>query len=136
MSNEIKQVVTIPVEIVAQAYLGILRDRGIKYIFGNSGIDFPPIVDSLAKFIVEKKDTPKPISVPHENVAVSMAMGCAMITGEPQVVMVHVGEPPLLSLGSKGAETATFIGGRKALIKGDFYESSSNGTTSCAILSN
>ena len=33
---------------------------------------------------------PKPITVPHEFVAVSMAQGYAMITGEPQVVMVHV----------------------------------------------
>jgi acetolactate synthase-1/2/3 large subunit len=31
-----------------------------------------------------------PITVPHEFVAVSMAQGYAMITGEPQVVMVHV----------------------------------------------
>jgi acetolactate synthase-1/2/3 large subunit len=31
-----------------------------------------------------------PITVPHEFVAVSMAQGYAMLTGEPQVVMVHV----------------------------------------------
>src|SRR3990172_12544866 len=80
----------ISVETVAQAYLEMLRNRGIKYIFGNSGTDFAPIIDGLAKFIVEKKDTPHPITVPHENVAVNMAMGYAMITGEPQVVMTHV----------------------------------------------
>lgn len=80
----------LPVETVAQAYLEILRNRGIKYIFGNSGTDFAPVIDGLARFIVEGKDTPRPITVPHENVAVSMAMGYAMVTGEPQVVMVHV----------------------------------------------
>ncbi|MFH1758496.1 MAG: thiamine pyrophosphate-requiring protein [Pseudomonadota bacterium] len=90
MAEEKKTKVNIPVETVAQAYLEILRDRGVKYIFGNSGTDFSPIIDSLAKFIAEKKDIPKPITVPHENVAVSMAMGYALITGEPQVVMVHV----------------------------------------------
>ncbi|HEY7321500.1 MAG TPA: thiamine pyrophosphate-requiring protein, partial [Candidatus Binatia bacterium] len=81
---------TVPVENVAQAYLEILRARGIKYFFGNSGTDFGPIVDGLAKFAAEKKEHPKPITVPHEFVAVSMAQGYAMITGEPQVVMVHV----------------------------------------------
>lgn len=84
------QPVTIPVETVAQAYLEILRARGVRYFFGNSGTDFGPIIDGLAKFAAERKEHPKPITVPHEFVAVSMAQGYAMITGEPQVVMVHV----------------------------------------------
>ncbi|HEY7164471.1 MAG TPA: thiamine pyrophosphate-requiring protein [Candidatus Binatia bacterium] len=84
------QTITIPVETVGQAYLEILRARGIKYLFGNSGTDFGPIIDAFAKFAAEKKEFPKPITVPHEFVAVSMAQGYAMITGEPQVVMVHV----------------------------------------------
>jgi acetolactate synthase-1/2/3 large subunit len=36
------------------------------------------------------KQTPRPITVPHENAAVAMAHGYYMITGKPQVVMVHV----------------------------------------------
>ncbi len=32
--------VTIPIETVGQAYLEVLRARGIKYFFGNSGADF------------------------------------------------------------------------------------------------
>jgi len=87
---EITQPITIPVETVAQAYLEILRARGIKYFFGNSGTDFGPIIDGLAKLAADKKMHPMPITVPHEFVAVSMAQGYAMITGEPQVVMVHV----------------------------------------------
>jgi acetolactate synthase-1/2/3 large subunit len=87
---EMNQPITIPVETVAQAYLEILRARGVRYFFGNSGTDFGPIIDGLAKFAAERKEHPKPITVPHEFVAVSMAQGYAMITGEPQVVMVHV----------------------------------------------
>ena len=87
---EINKPITVPVETVGQAYLEILRARGIKYFFGNSGTDFGPIIDGLAKFAAERKEHPKPITVPHEFVAVSMAQGYAMITGEPQVVMVHV----------------------------------------------
>jgi len=82
--------VTVQVETVGQAYLEVLRARGIKYFFGNSGTDFGPVIDALAKFGAEKKLHPMPITVPHEFVAVSMAQGYAMLTGEPQVVMVHV----------------------------------------------
>jgi acetolactate synthase I/II/III large subunit len=87
---ESNKTVTIPVETVGQAYLEVLRARGIKYFFGNSGTDFGPVIDALAKFGAEKKMHPMPITVPHEFVAVSMAQGYAMLTGEPQVVMVHV----------------------------------------------
>ena len=82
--------VTISIDNVGQAYLELLRDRGIKYFFGNAGTDFAPLVDAFARFAAEKKDFPRPILVPHEFTAVSMAHGFAMVTGEPQVVMVHV----------------------------------------------
>src|SRR5882724_3435273 len=75
------RIMTLPVETVGQAYLEILRARGIKYFFGNSGTDFGPIIDGLAKFAAEKKEFPKPITVPHEFVAVSMAQGYAMYYG-------------------------------------------------------
>ena len=87
---ETTQPITVEVETVGQAYLELLRARGIKYFFGNSGTDFGPIIDGLARFAAENRTHPMPITVPHEFVAVSMAQGYAMITGEPQVVMVHV----------------------------------------------
>ncbi|MGZ8436053.1 MAG: thiamine pyrophosphate-requiring protein [Candidatus Binatia bacterium] len=87
---ETNKTITVQVETVGQAYLEVLRARGIKYFFGNSGTDFGPVIDALARFGAEKKIHPMPITVPHEFVAVSMAQGYAMITGEPQVVMVHV----------------------------------------------
>ncbi len=81
--------ISIPVETTAQAYLELLRARGIEYFFGNAGTDFGPLVDAFAKFIAEGKDGPRPITVPHEFVAVSMAHGFTMCTGQPQVVMAH-----------------------------------------------
>src|SRR5688500_8173108 len=87
---ESNKTVTLPVETVGQAYLEILRARGIKYFFGNSGTDCGPIIDAWAKLAADNKEFPRPITVAHEFVAVSMAQGYAMITGEPQVVMVHV----------------------------------------------
>ncbi|MBI4640143.1 MAG: thiamine pyrophosphate-requiring protein [Candidatus Tectomicrobia bacterium] len=81
---------TISVETTAQAYLEILRERGVDYFFGNAGTDFASIVDAFAKFALEGKTAPKPITVPHEFAAVSMAHGYYMMTGRPQVVMTHV----------------------------------------------
>jgi len=81
--------ITVPVETTGQAYLELLRARGIEYFFGNAGTDFGPLVDAFAKFEAEGKDRPRPITVPHEFVAVSMAHGVTMCTGRPQVVMAH-----------------------------------------------
>jgi len=82
--------ITVPIDNTAQAYLEILGDRGIQYFFGNAGTDFAPLVDAFARFAAEGRKFPKPVLVPHEMTAVSMAHGYAMVTGEPQVVMVHV----------------------------------------------
>ncbi len=59
----------------------------MRYIFGNAGTDFPPIIEALSQGSIEIE----PVVVPHENVAVAMAYGVTLVTGEPQVVMVHVG---------------------------------------------
>jgi len=80
----------IAIENTAQAYLELLHDRGIKYFFGNAGTDFAPLIDAFARRQKEKKTFPQPILVPHEFAAVSMAHGYTMVTGELQVVMVHV----------------------------------------------
>jgi acetolactate synthase-1/2/3 large subunit len=81
---------TLRVETVAQAYLELLRDRGIDCFFANAGTDFASIVDAFARFQSEGKTAPRPIAVPHEFVAVSMAHGYYLVTGRPQAVMVHV----------------------------------------------
>ena len=81
---------TVEVETTGQAYLELLRERGIDYFFANAGTDFAPLIDAFARFAEQGKQTPKPITVPHENAAVAMAHGYYMVTGKPQVVMVHV----------------------------------------------
>ena len=76
--------------IVADAYLALLADRGIDYLFANAGTDFAPLIESFAKAQVTGAKVPKPVMVPHENVAVSMAIGYYLKSGKPQAVMVHV----------------------------------------------
>jgi acetolactate synthase I/II/III large subunit len=75
---------------IADAYIEILADRGVEYLFANAGTDFAPLIESLAKFEIEGRKTPRPITVPHENVAIHMALGYYLQTGKPQLVMVHV----------------------------------------------
>ena len=75
---------------VSDAYLALLADRGIDYFFGNAGTDFAPIIESFAKAQALGTPAPKAMLVPHENLAIHMALGYYAVTGRPQVVMVHV----------------------------------------------
>jgi acetolactate synthase-1/2/3 large subunit len=74
----------------AEAYLTLMKDRGVDYLFANAGTDFAPLIEAMSKIEVTGGPSPKPITVPHENVAVGMALGYYLITGKPQLVMVHV----------------------------------------------
>jgi acetolactate synthase-1/2/3 large subunit len=78
------------VESTADAYLELLAARGVEYFFANAGTDFAPIIEAYARRIAHAQRSPRPMTVPHEAVAVGMAHGYAMVTGRPQVVMVHV----------------------------------------------
>ena len=116
--------VTVAVDNTGQAYLEVLRDRGIKYFFGNAGTDFAPLIDGFARLAAEGKEYPKPVLVPHEFTAVSMAHGYAMVTGEPQVVMVHVNVGTSNSLtGVMNASRANipliFTAGRTPITEGE-----------------
>ena len=39
---------TIKVDSAAEAYLTVLRDREVDYLFGNAGTDFPSIIEGLS----------------------------------------------------------------------------------------
>jgi len=75
---------------VASAYLALLADRGVEYLFGNAGTDFAPIVEAYAEAEQQGTKVPAPILATHENLAVSMAHGYAMVTRKIPAVMVHV----------------------------------------------
>jgi acetolactate synthase-1/2/3 large subunit len=77
--------------IVAERYLRLLASRGVRYLFGNAGTDFAPIIEAYARAGADAQDMPQPVIVPHENVAVAMAHGYHMVSGELPAVMVHVG---------------------------------------------
>ena len=79
---------------IADAYIEILADRGVDYLFANAGTDFAPLIESLARCELEGRKTPKPITVPHENVAVAMAYGVARPVGQLAARLAKVPDPP------------------------------------------
>jgi acetolactate synthase-1/2/3 large subunit len=54
------------------------------------GTDFAPVVETLAKSQILETKVPTPITCPHENTAMHIAIGYFLVTGRPQAVMVHV----------------------------------------------
>jgi acetolactate synthase-1/2/3 large subunit len=76
--------------IAAEAFLRALADHGVDQFFCNPGTDFPPIVEAFGRAKKTNAKVPRPVLVPHENLAVGMAHGAYLMTGKPQAVMVHV----------------------------------------------
>jgi len=98
---------TLQCETVAEAYLELLKDRGIDVFLGNAGTDFASLVEAFARFEADGRAAPRPLVIPHEFVAVSMAHGYYAAGGRPAAVMVHV------NVGTANASTA-IIGAARA----------------------
>jgi acetolactate synthase-1/2/3 large subunit len=80
---------TLAVENTGQAYLELLEALGVKYFFGAAGSDFPSLIDGFVRRELDGREYPKPLLVTHEGVAMAMAHGYHLATGEPGLVMVH-----------------------------------------------
>ena len=77
------------VETVSDAFVEHLNAHGVDCIFINPGSDVAPIQESIAKFDAQGRRAPRLILCPHESVALAAAHGYFMVTGRPQVVLVH-----------------------------------------------
>ncbi|MFT8242572.1 thiamine pyrophosphate-requiring protein [Roseomonas sp. BN140053] len=71
-------------------FLEGLQEMGLTRIFANLGTDHVTLIEELARWRADGRAAPEVITAPHENVAVHMAGGYAMATGQGQVVVVHV----------------------------------------------
>src|SRR5262249_39381374 len=100
---------TLTPETTAEAYLELLRDRGIDIFLGNAGTDFASLVDAFARLASEAGRVPRPLVIPHEFVAVSMAHGYYVASGRPAAVMVHV------TVGTGNAATAIITASRASV---------------------
>ena len=148
---------TVGVETVAEAYLCLLKARGIDWLFANAGTDFAPIIEALSRGAGAGLAMPEPLAVPHETVAVGMAHGYYLASGRPQAVMVHVNVgmanalmgllnaardnvPILFTSGARRSPsraalaraTCRSTGARRCTTRAACCASTSNGITNCA----
>ena len=72
---------------VSDAYLALMADRGVEYLFANAGTDFAPMIEALARAQALGLPHPRPVTCPHENTAQHMAIGYYLATGRPQLTM-------------------------------------------------
>ena len=72
-----------------EALIEILNVHGVDKIFLNPGFEFIDVMSNIAGARVEGKNAPQLVLCLDESVAASAAYGNYMVTGKPQVVMVH-----------------------------------------------
>ena len=81
---------TVAVSTGAEAFLAQMRALGsVRYMFANTGTDHGPLIEAMARTAGEDPRDIRPIVVPHELAAVSMAHGYYNVTQQPQMVLVH-----------------------------------------------
>ena len=73
----------------SEAFLEVLNANGVENIFFNPGGDLAPIQVAVLKYKATGKRAPKLNLCLHESVALTAAHGHYMVSGRPQLVMVH-----------------------------------------------
>ena len=73
----------------AEAFIDVLNANGVEHIFFNPGGDMAPIQAAIMKYHSLGKRAPHLVLCLHESVALTAAHGHYMVSGRPQVVMVH-----------------------------------------------
>lgn len=79
-----------PAPTVAEQLLRLCADAGVKYIFSNLGSDHPAFISAFARLQQAGLPMPEVVVCPHEMTTLSAADGYAMVTRQPQLVLVHV----------------------------------------------
>lgn len=90
VQNAVQGVSSTSVATVAEAFLWLLKSRGIDKFFINAGTDFAPLVEAYARFSDGSPLFPEVVIAGHENVSMGMAHGAYLMNGQPQAVMFHV----------------------------------------------
>ncbi|MBT4515523.1 MAG: thiamine pyrophosphate-requiring protein [Chloroflexi bacterium] len=74
----------------ADLFVEAMLANDVEYLFINSGTDTFPIQESLAKYIDRGQAVPETILCLDEKMGMAAAHGYYMVTGKPQVLLVHV----------------------------------------------
>ena len=73
----------------SEAFVEVLNANGVEDIFLNPGGEQNALLATIAKFRASGKRTPRLVLCLDESAAYAAAIGHYMISGKPQVVMVH-----------------------------------------------
>jgi acetolactate synthase-1/2/3 large subunit len=72
-----------------EAFIELLNARGVEKVFINPGAESVGILTEVASARVEGKKSPQLVLCLDESVAAAAAYGSYMVSGKPQVVVVH-----------------------------------------------
>jgi len=99
------------------AILEAIRDLGVKHILSSPGTEWSSIWEAMAKQIQQGKDGPTFMDCWHETLAVDIAAGYTLATGEMQAVLLHAGSG--LLQGMMGVHGALIAGVPMLVISGE-----------------
>ena len=72
-----------------EAFIDLLNAHGVDKVFLNPGFEFIDVLSSVASACVDGRKSPRLVLCLDESVTAAAAYGNYMVTGKPQVVMVH-----------------------------------------------
>jgi acetolactate synthase-1/2/3 large subunit len=70
-------------------FIRVLNAQGVEDIFYNPGLDVVPFLSAAARFKARGQPAPRPVMCLDEFAALNAAHGHYLISGKPQVVLVH-----------------------------------------------
>jgi len=73
----------------SDGFIEVMNAYGVEHLFFNPGIDNVPIIEALSKYKASNRPSPKGVLCLDEFVAMTAAHGHYMVSGRPQVVLVH-----------------------------------------------
>ena len=79
-----------PGPVPTEAFVEMLNNNGVEYIFLNSGTDNFPVLESIQRMVEQERAVPQIILCIDEATAMFAAHGYYQNTGHAQVVLVHV----------------------------------------------
>jgi acetolactate synthase-1/2/3 large subunit len=73
----------------SEIFVELLNANGVEHVFYNPGFDVVPLLSAIARYKAANKPAPATIMCLDEFTAMNAAHGNYMISGRPQVVLVH-----------------------------------------------
>jgi len=85
-----RRLIATPVDDGAEAFVEMLNNNGVEYIFLNSGTDNFPVLEAIQRMVEQERAVPQIILCIDETTAMFAAHGYYQNTGRAQAVLVHV----------------------------------------------